>query len=52
MRYASAGAFRTALEARLIAQRTPAVNLSRLRKRIVLSGCSRACRPLLLMAGT
>ena len=35
MRYASAGAFRTALEARLKAQLTPAVSVSRLRKRVV-----------------
>jgi predicted nucleotidyltransferase component of viral defense system len=35
MRYASPGAFRTALEARLKVQQTPAISMSRLRKRIV-----------------
>ncbi len=35
MRYASAGAFRTALEARLGPQQTYAVSVSRLRKRVV-----------------
>jgi Nucleotidyl transferase AbiEii toxin, Type IV TA system len=35
MRYASASAFRAALEARLAAQQTQAVSISRLRKRVV-----------------
>lgn len=35
MRYASAGAFHTALEARLAAQQAQAVSISRLRKRVV-----------------